>query len=219
MSSMDRHDVNEALLMDYAAGSLAEPVALAVASHVSLNQAAQAAYADFNRVGGLMLDDLEPEEMDDDALDAVLDRLDEMAVSVPAPKLDAETQELIPAPLQPYLAASLTDLPWRRIGLGVEEYRVPVPGDTHRVSLLRIRPGRAMPRHTHRGPEYTVVLDGSYTDGDRVLGRGDLDYEDVADHHQPVADKDTGCLCLIVLDAPVKLTGMVGRLINPFLRN
>jgi putative transcriptional regulator len=33
-----------------------------------------------------------------------------------------------------------------------------------------------------------------------------------------VADEDGECIGLVVLDAPVRLTGAVGRLVNPFLR-
>jgi putative transcriptional regulator len=36
--------------------------------------------------------------------------------------------------------------------------------------------------------------------------------------HRPVVDSDEECICLAVLDAPLKLTGMIGRLVNPFLR-
>ena len=36
--------------------------------------------------------------------------------------------------------------------------------------------------------------------------------------HRPVADEDEDCLCLIVTDAPLRLTGWLGRLLNPFIR-
>jgi putative transcriptional regulator len=42
-----------------------------------------------------------------------------------------------------------------------------------------------------------------------------------ADHevdHRPVADEGEDCLCLVVTDAPLKLTGRLGRLVNPFVR-
>jgi putative transcriptional regulator len=36
--------------------------------------------------------------------------------------------------------------------------------------------------------------------------------------HRPVADEDEDCLCLTVTDAPLRLTGWLGRLLSPFVR-
>jgi putative transcriptional regulator len=34
----------------------------------------------------------------------------------------------------------------------------------------------------------------------------------------PTADDDGDCVCLAVTDAPLRLTGPIGRLFNPFIR-
>jgi len=217
---MDVNRAGETLLFDYAAGSLPGPVALAVATHLSLRPELRASYEALNAVGGALLTSLEAEPLTEDALDAVLDRLDEPPPpTMRSPELDERTRAVIPPPLRPYLPQSFDALDWRTVIDGVSEYRFEsgVPG--YKTALLRIAPGRAMPRHSHRGREYTVVLDGAYDDdGDVRLERGDLCEADPADHHRPMADSKTGCTCLIVLDAPLRLTGLTGLLINPFLR-
>jgi putative transcriptional regulator len=75
-----------------------------------------------------------------------------------------------------------------------------------------------MPRHSHRGNEYTLVLAGGFSDGGKQFGPGDFVAKDPSHIHQPVVDDDGECLCLVVLDAPLRLTGAMGKLLNPFLR-
>jgi putative transcriptional regulator len=86
------------------------------------------------------------------------------------------------------------------------------------ASLLRIVPGRAMPQHTHRGNEMTLVLRGDYDDESGHFAAGDLAVTDDTIDHRPVAGKMEDCIALAVTDAPIRLTGRFGRLLNPFLR-
>ncbi|MBM3488133.1 MAG: hypothetical protein FJX67_16120, partial [Alphaproteobacteria bacterium] len=112
----------------------------------------------------------------------------------------------------------LAALGWRRVSRTIEEARLPVSGGGLRAAMLRLKPGAAMPEHTHRGQEFTLVLAGGYRDGGAAFGPGDFDRRDASDRHQPVVDPDDECLCLVVLDAPIRLTGMLGRFANPFIR-
>ncbi|ODN69010.1 Anti-sigma-E factor ChrR [Methylobrevis pamukkalensis] len=75
-----------------------------------------------------------------------------------------------------------------------------------------------MPVHTHHGCEVTLVVEGSFSD---VRGRfvpGDIDIADDSIDHKPVAGAEADCICFAVCDAPVKLTGRFGRLLNPLIR-
>jgi putative transcriptional regulator len=84
---------------------------------------------------------------------------------------------------------------------------------------MRIEPGVGAPRHTHGGMEITLVLDGAYADATGTYGRGDVQVADDGVEHEPVAVGEKTCLCLVVSDAPIKLTGFFGRLLNPFIRH
>jgi putative transcriptional regulator len=83
---------------------------------------------------------------------------------------------------------------------------------------MRLDPGSVMPVHSHRGHEFTLVLAGGFRDGSQQFLPGDFAVRDASHRHQPIVDDDGQCLCLVVLDAPLRLTGAVGRLLNPFLR-
>lgn len=218
---MNINRVDDSLLFDYASGSLAEPLALAVATHLSLKPERRAEYAALNALGGAMLSQFESVPMEDSALEATLARLDEPEpAQTREPAFDARTREMVPAPLRRYLPRSIDALAWRDVIGGVSEYRFQTGVPGYKTALMRIAPGRAMPQHTHLGEEYTVVLEGAYDDEGGVrLERGDICEASPADRHRPVADPESGCICLIVLDAPLKLTGLLGTVVNPFLRH
>ena len=208
------------LLCDYAAGAPGEGLALAIATHVAMCATCREQVSQIEAVAGAMLEGVAPAAMSDGALALALDQLDDMDVEPAraAPRFDALTAGTIPPPLRRYLSGNLSSLPWKSMGRLFQEARLPLSGKAVKASLMRLRPGSLMPRHTHRGHEYTLVLAGGFRDGDEAFAPGDFSVKDVAHQHQPVVDEDEECLCLVVLDAPVKLTGAIGRLVNPFLR-
>lgn len=214
---MIRHHPDQALIFDYASGSLAEASALAVATHLVFCPECRALADDIETMGGALLSDAEPSGLGDDALEAVLARIDAGEPRAGTPPGE-ETRGRVPSPLWPYVGDGLDHLRWRRRGRAAEEARLIAGRRGPRASLLRVRAGHAVPQHTHRGDEYTVVLVGGYHDGRDQYLRGDFQTATPELHHQPVADPDEDCLCLAVLDAPLRLTGPLGRLLNPFLR-
>lgn len=217
---MITHHPSEDLLLDYAAGTLSEPVALAVAGHLSFCGRCRKDVARLEAVGGELLDTVEPAPLADGALGAVMARLGDFEpVDAPAAAaVDAETAAVVPEPLLPYLGRGLAHLAWRKVGRMFEEARLPTTTEGLKATLMRLKPGAVMPSHTHRGNEYTLVLAGGYSDGGRYFGPGDFDARDPSHVHRPVVDDDEPCLCLVVLDAPLSLTGTLGRFVNPFLR-
>lgn len=208
------------LLFDYAAGAMPEPVALIVATHATLCVACAKRVGEIEAVGGALLETVEPVDVSEDALEAVLMRLDEPLPATVAGEraVDEETAAVVPEPLLPYIARGLAHLAWKSAGRMVEEARLPLTTKGFKAALMRLSPGVAMPVHTHRGSEFTLVLAGGYKDEGKQFLRGDFDFKDPSHEHRPIVDTDGPCLCLVVLDAPVKLTGGFGRLVNPFLR-
>ena len=84
--------------------------------------------------------------------------------------------------------------------------------------LLRVKAGKPVPRHTHRGIELTLVLTGAYCDAANCFVRGDIQVADPTIDHQPMAQAGEDCICLVALEAPIWFTGPVGRLANPFVK-
>jgi putative transcriptional regulator len=208
------------LLFDYATGATPEAVSLIVATHATLCADCATRIGKIEAVGGALLETVDPVDVGEDVLKSVMMRLDEpqSAVDSTRQSVDAETATVVPEPLLPYIGRGLAHLAWKGAGRMAEEARLPLAIKGFKVALMRLKPGAAMPVHTHRGSEFTLVLAGGYKDGGNQFLRGDFDFKDPSHEHQPIVDTDGPCLCLVVLDAPVKLTGGFGRLVNPFLR-
>lgn len=213
------HAISDEFLLDYATGAASAPVGLFVASHLTLNPAARRNYRRLEAVGGALLESIEPVAPEPDALARLFARIDaghgiERPVAAPA----RAAADSLPAPLRAFVPDGLDALEWKRLAKGVEEAVLDVAGEPNRkTTLLRIAAGRAIPKHTHRGLEMTLVLDGAFADEAGLYARGDVCVTDESIEHQPTAERAKDCLCLAVADAPIRLTGPFLRLLNPFL--
>lgn len=210
------HPAPEELLLDYAAGTLAAGPALAVSLHVALDPVARRTVERLGALGGALIEGEEELSLDEVLLQSALARLDDVVVEPrPAPYVPPRGFEWAPAPLARHLAGGTS---WRRAFGGFEEIRLSVPGGHHRVSLLKLEPGRGLPVHRHVGAEYTVVLQGGYTDSTGNYLVGDFAVGPGAAEHEPIADPGEPCIALIVVEQPIVLTGAVGRFLNPLVR-
>ena len=63
----------------------------------------------------------------------------------------------------------------------------------------------------------TLVLHGSFADEVGRFQSGDLADLDPSIQHQPVADTDAHCVCLIATDARLRFTGVLRRMLQPLV--
>ena len=212
------HRPSEELLLGYASGSLPEPIALVVASHAALCTATAQDIRRLEGVGGSLLEGIEPAALKADALDRALATLDQAEATPPRPTATAETRALLPSPVWPYIEGDLANIAWRQRGGGIETCELLADGGKRSAFLIRIPGGAAVPKHTHRGLELTLVLQGTYGDATGSFTRGDLQVADPSIDHQPKAKEGEDCICLAALEAPIWFTGPIARLANPFLK-
>ncbi|MBL8690510.1 MAG: cupin domain-containing protein [Rhodospirillaceae bacterium] len=211
---MSRHHPPEDVLMAYAAGSLPEPHSLVVATHLSLCPACRQTMTGLDALGGAMLDDLSPTLMEADSLDRLMARLEEPAPPKAPP---APTDSVLPSPLRAYVGRGIENVAWKKLGRGIEEFRLPIPNtDGYTTRLVRVAAGRDIPSHSHDGDELTLVLAGGFTDGGENYRRGDVAGADPTVHHTPVADADGVCICLIVTEGKLRFSGPFGPLLSYF---
>lgn len=204
--SMPQHHPDEALLIEYANGSLSEAKALLVATHLALCPVCRQAVAAGEAASATLA--FESAAADVGPMPEVA------ATPVEKPAAPVQPVAQVPEPLRGYLGRPVPDLGWVRVMTGMKEYPLPEFSGRAGVRLLVIEPGRRMPRHTHEGLELTLVLQGSFADASGDYAKGDVATADASIDHQPQAGGREVCICLAVEDAPLKLTGFNGLVIN-----
>lgn len=219
---MNQDDAVEDLLLGYASGALPEAVSVLVATQLALRPELRRTVSEIEEIGGHLLEEIEPSPLSASAFDAVLSQIsaNDDAENRPATSeaADSETASIVPLPLRAYLDAPLAGLAWRKRGPGIEEYRVPVGDERFEMSLIRIKPGRAVPDHSHEGGELTLVLDGAFSDATGRYGRGDLAVNGEEDHHSPLADPEHGCVCVAITGGPLRFSNPLVRFFDRMTR-
>lgn len=208
-----QHHLTDALLMAYASGGLTEGFSLVVATHVSMCDECRARLESFEAVGGALVDEAEAVAVSDDALEATMALID--AAPAFKPRV-ARRSDTLPLPVQDYLGCDLDGVRWRPVGSGVRQ-AVFKTGDKSKVRLLSIPGGTAIPDHSHRGLELTLVLKGAFRDEDARFGPGDVEIADDDLHHTPVAEEGEDCICLAATEAPLRFKGLIPRIAQPFI--
>ena len=117
------------------------------------------------------------------------------------------------------LPKSLDELDWRRIAPGIKQFNL---SDQHRrygaFQLLSLEPGVVLSAHSHNDRELTYLVQGSYTDEIGQFRAGDIaDLDGHQETHQPVVDSEESCIALIATHSPVNYSGMVGKIMQPFV--
>ena len=204
----------ESLVAQYAAGDLGYGMSVLMASYITLSPAARDQYCALEQLNGVLLDEAEQSDVKEDALDAIMARLDE-----PEPEeqnVSVQENQDLPAALRELLDVSVEDADWRFAYPGVKQVKLPFGDNGETVKLLKIKPGKAAPRHTHKGIEATLVLRGAFRDGNRLYERGQLALADQHIQHRPRAEGIEDCICLAVTDGALRFTDSIGRIARDF---
>ncbi len=204
-----KHHPDADILLSYASGASPEAVSLAVAGHLTFCGECRRSLRALESAGGRMLSDLEPASLTPGALEKVLGSLNQQDLRTPASKDDGS----VPAPLRPYVGDHFETLRWRRLAPGIAYYPF-TAGAGHRVQLIRAAAGHGVARHSHRGREMTLVLQGGFSDETGQYSVGDFQTASSDITHMPVADADGACVILGVTDAPLVFSGLLPRLIG-----
>ncbi|MGR3372477.1 ChrR family anti-sigma-E factor [Pseudooceanicola nanhaiensis] len=211
MNSEVRHHLSEELLTAYAAGVLPEAFALVVATHLSMCDECRAMAESLDGIGGTLIEGLDGAAMDAGALEAVMARLDD----APAAPIRVD-RGVLPAPVRAYIGGDLDAVKWKPVGMGVKQ-AVLKTSDSASARLLYIPAGAAMPEHSHRGMELTLVLQGAFEDDSDRFGPGDVEIADDEVDHTPVADVGADCICLAATEGKLRFKSWIPRLAQPFI--
>ncbi|WDR06035.1 ChrR family anti-sigma-E factor [Devosia rhodophyticola] len=204
------HHPDMSTLMAFSAGTLDEPYAAVIATHLAMSSGGRAIARRLDLIGGALLN----EEQDAELTPGALDRLLAATDRTQQPD-EARPETDVPLPLAHYLPDGLTGAKWKWSGPGVAICDLPSSADTSRLMLLRVAAGRPVPEHGHGGHELTLILTGAYRDRFGVFGPGDIADHDEDVEHQPIAEMGADCICLVAVDAPLTFKSRLIRTLQP----
>lgn len=215
---INRHPDPE-LLVEYTAGALSLAPSVAVTTHLQFCTTCSGSVNSLKQIGGDFLEQLDAVPVSDDLLAKVLLDIDTKSGDVESTTRGAnKTVDDVGHALPSYVCGLLPEgnLHWKFLSPSLKVANVSVGEDRYELALHRISAGGKAPEHNHRGQEITVVLTGTFSDEDGIYQPGDFIVREPGDVHRPIAAQNEECICLSVLAAPIKLTG-INRLANPFL--
>ncbi len=203
-------------LADYAAGDMAEAPALVIATHLALCPACRRQVAEYEALGGELLTDLPAAHLAADSLTSTLAKLDGAEAEparAKAPEIaPAAGSPLLPQPLRDYMSQAWTDRgTWRSVMPGLRTLKLKASGA--KVWMMELGAGRPIPHHGHRGQEMVLVISGGYHDGETGYGPGDIQMSGPEIVHQPIADADGPCVCLVMVEDGIRPTSLLGRVV------
>ena len=219
---MANYHPNDELLMSFAAGQLPNALGVMLACHIETCESCRAKVKQYELLGGEILAQAGDVEVSKEVLESTLARIDSMPENL---KSEIEFQHQlaskntqIPRPLRRFVTKDFDHLAWSGFTKNIREFKVNIDDGEFTTKLYRIKAGQELPEHTHEGNEYTLVMSGSFSDRTCDYHKGDFILADSSTTHQPRASMEEDCICLAVMDAPLKMTGFFGRMLNPFLR-
>ena len=159
----------ESLVAQYASGDLGYGMAVLMASYITLSPEARDQVCAVESINGVLLDEAEPAAMDDSAFDEIMSLLDSDDRASESESNAVNDNVDLPAPLRAVLDKPIENENWRFAYPGVQQLNLSIGDNGETVKLLKIKPGKSSPRHTHKGVEATLVLRGAFRDGNRCL--------------------------------------------------
>lgn len=202
----------------YAAGALDPAFCLLVETQSALRPEVERAIARAETIAGAFFESEETVALTENAADTAMAMINAYeAGERPSPKaIDLAGEGLnellnLPEPLRETALHSYQSHKWQGLTQGIRRLKLDA-GSRAEVELYRIEPGCAVPRHTHSGSEFTLVVSGGFSDEAGSYGPGDISLNGPENTHQPIGDQDGICFALAVRDGGLKFTGMMGTI-------
>ena len=201
------HHPSDDSILAYANGVLGRTLALALAAHLDGCAHCRRAVSMAESMAGGFLDSLLPAAMNQNALDAVLARLD---VRIEKPQALPPADKSLPRSLQHQPVGTRR---WLAPGIWIRPIRKDRTEGT-RLYLLGAAPGKTLPHHGHTGIEMTQILVGEFFDGATRYGAGDFLEAGSDEEHAFKVGANSECVCVIASQGvPRGLPGLLMRLI------
>jgi putative transcriptional regulator len=203
-------------LIEYASGTGSSAMAIAISTHLHFCAECRQKVAEMESTAAVMFHEQSGIQMAAGGFDQLMSKIkSEPQRPVQAVK-PAPTR--FPAVVEKLINRDTESLDWSSPMKNLRVSRLMTDETGLILGLHHMKSGGRVPNHTHRGNEISVVIEGGFSDAMGSYIPGDFIHLSTEHTHSPQADADGDCWLLSLVEAPVKLTGPMGLIVNPFLK-
>ena len=222
-NSENYHGLGDEWLVEYAAGGLSYAKRFMIACQAALKSDLRQRLQFADEFGATFVESAPAQELSDQFFDQLGRQIDDNPAQSnrtqsnhSKPTDDANEFAWAPQPLIELIAAMGDQFSWKNTG-GVQRATLG-EFDGDRLYLLKSKPGLKLPKHSHSGEEWALVLHGGYHANGVAYKPGDLHCENSSCTHQPIIDDhDDGCISLITDEGKLQFSNPLMRAIQPFI--
>ncbi|MFL0811584.1 MAG: ChrR family anti-sigma-E factor [Agarilytica sp.] len=212
-------------LLEYSAGNLDWALSIVVSAHMQMCPQCKQKCIQLNALGASIMNNTKPVAVETSSFDNVMAKIKQQTAlgstpEKPEQNINANKGASRTQHLPDVVSKLLPDnekLHWKFVSPALREAQLVTGQDKYEVSFHKIKRGGKVAEHDHGGLEVTLVLEGSFSDANGNYVAGDYIVKQPGEVHRPIAAQDQDCLCFTVVEAPVKVTGIIGKIVNPFL--
>lgn len=203
-------------LIEFSSGSSSSAMSIAVSTHLHFCQECRRQVSDYESTAAVMFTFQDQVELEDNSFETLMARINaapqkQLRMSKPSPTR-------FPPVIEKLINHDTESLAWQKPMKNLRVSRIMKDESGMILGLHHMKSGGKVPNHAHRGNEISVVIEGGFSDAMGSYGPGDFIHLSTEHNHSPQADADGDCWLLSLVEAPVKLTGPLGWVINPFLK-
>ena len=212
---MVKHHPDTNTLLEFAASSLPAAQSVVVSTHLQFCSECRQRLSQLESLGATMFENAEPVDINPSVFDNILARLDEVEEDRAANDASASTLSWTVKQIR---KGNLDQLEWKKV---TRSLRIADLGEIDGAapsSLYHIAAGGRIPQHNHSGTEMTLVLQGGFSDEGGSYHAGDFITREAGDIHAPTALSGGDCICLAVLESPLRFTSWHHRWLSPLLQ-
>ena len=212
---MVKHHPDTNTLLEFAASSLPAAQSVVVSTHLQFCSECRQRLAQLESLGATMFENAEPVDINPSVFDNVLARLDEVEEDRAANDASASTLSWTVKQIR---KGNLDQLQWKKVTRSLRVADLGEIDGAAEFSLYHIAEGGRIPQHNHSGTEMTLVLQGGFSDEGGSYHAGDFITREAGDIHAPTALSGGDCICLAVLESPLRFTSWHHRWLSPLLQ-
>jgi putative transcriptional regulator len=210
------HPSNDQLI-EFSSGSCSSAMSIALSTHLHFCNECCMKVSENEAAAAVLFEKQDAIKVESDSFTKLMNRIqNEVPVPVVAEQPKQDTR--FPKVISKLIDGDTESLDWEKPMKNLRVSRLLTDETGLILGLHHMKSGSRVPHHSHQGNEISIVVEGGFSDELGSYGPGDFIHLSSDHQHSPQADADGDCWLVSLVEAPVKLTGPLGWVVNPFLK-